>query len=138
MIFGAQPNRIAGLAEIGSTGVDEQNAVVFGYEGGGLAVVSSAIRTSTVHNAIFYGTDGRMEIPGFWHGTRIILTKGGKTETIECPMEGNGYNYEAIEVGNCIRAGRLESATIPLDESLAIMKTLDAIRAQWGLSYPGE
>ena len=38
----------------------------------------------------------------------------------------------------CLRQSRLESGIMPLDESLAIMETLDAIRAQWGLRYPGE
>jgi hypothetical protein len=38
----------------------------------------------------------------------------------------------------CLRAGRLESPVMPLDESLQIMRTLDEIRARWGLAYPGE
>ncbi len=54
------------------------------------------------------------------------------------PLHGNGYNYEADEVARCMRAGRLESAIMPLDETLAIMETLDQLRAQWGLLYPGE
>jgi len=57
---------------------------------------------------------------------------------IPLPVTGNGYNYEAVEVMRCLREGRLESPGMPLDESLAIMRTLDAIRAQWGLKYPGE
>jgi len=47
-------------------------------------------------------------------------------------------HYEALDVMGCMRQGRLESDVIPLDESLAIMETLDSIRAQWGLRYPGE
>jgi len=27
---------------------------------------------------------------------------------------------------------------MPLDETLVIMETLDQLRAQWGLVYPGE
>ncbi len=37
-----------------------------------------------------------------------------------------------------LRQGRLECETMPLGESLVVMETLDAIRAQWGLRYPGE
>ncbi|OQA19429.1 MAG: 1,5-anhydro-D-fructose reductase [Chloroflexi bacterium ADurb.Bin360] len=54
------------------------------------------------------------------------------------PLHGNGYNYEADEVAHCMREGRLESAIMPLDETLVIMETLDQLRAQWGLVYPGE
>ena len=53
-------------------------------------------------------------------------------------LEGNGYNYEAAAVMTCLRAGELESKVMPLDESLEIMRTLDRIRAQWGLVYPME
>ena len=38
----------------------------------------------------------------------------------------------------CLRAGLLESLTMPLDESLAIMRTLDTLRQQAGLRYPEE
>ena len=38
----------------------------------------------------------------------------------------------------CIRAGKLESSVMPLDETLQLMETLDVIRAQWGLRYPME
>ena len=37
---------------------------------------------------------------------------------------------------NCLRAGKLESDIMPLDESLSIIKTMDVARAQWGLEYP--
>ena len=38
----------------------------------------------------------------------------------------------------CLRTGRRESAVMPLDETLSLMKTLDTLRAQWGLKYPME
>jgi predicted dehydrogenase len=46
-------------------------------------------------------------------------------------IEGNGYNYEAVEVMRCLRAGELESEIMPLDETLRIVETMDAIRSQW-------
>jgi len=66
------------------------------------------------------------------------MRNGQASETINLAFEGNGYNYEAAEAGRCLRAGQLESEIMPLDETLAIMRTLDQIRAQWGLRYPGE
>ena len=41
-------------------------------------------------------------------------------------------------MGECIRAGATESAVYPLDETLAIMQTLDRIRDSWSLRYPFE
>ena len=57
---------------------------------------------------------------------------------MEFPITGNGYQFEASEVMNCLRSGKLECSVMPLDETLAIMKTLDTIRSQWGLKYPME
>lgn len=53
-------------------------------------------------------------------------------------FEGNGYNYEAAEVMRCLRSGEKESKIMPLDETLSIMETMDAIRRQWNLQYPQE
>ena len=51
---------------------------------------------------------------------------------------GNGYNYEAAEVMDCLRKGQLQSDIVPHAETLAVMKTMDTIRKQWGLTYPME
>ncbi len=49
-----------------------------------------------------------------------------------------GYEYEASAVMDCIAAGQTECRVMPLDETLAIMRTLDTVRAQWGFKYPFE
>jgi predicted dehydrogenase len=139
MLFG-KPQQITSAAHLGQTGVDEQMAVLLSYDQGQIAICSAAVRTNTVQEAIIYGTDGHIKIhSAWWKGERLTLAQSGKDpQVIDLPLEGNGYNYEAAEVMRCLRAGKLESETIPLDETLAIMGTLDHIRAQWGLKYPME
>lgn len=44
--------------------------------------------------------------------------------------------YEAFELERVIREGLSESPRMPLDESIAIMRVLDAVRAQIGLVFP--
>jgi hypothetical protein len=43
--------------------------------------------------------------------------------------------YEAEEVMRCLNEGLLESPLIPHSETLAVMSTLDAVRAQIGVRY---
>jgi len=43
--------------------------------------------------------------------------------------------HEAAEVGRCLQAGLTESPLLPLEETLAIMGTLDEVRRQIGLDY---
>ena len=54
------------------------------------------------------------------------------------PHEGHGLRHQAAEVGARLRAGELESPVMPLDETLAVMRTLDLVRERIGLRYPGE
>jgi predicted dehydrogenase len=52
------------------------------------------------------------------------------------PFGGDGYQFEIQEASRCIREGRTESAAMPLEDTLAVMRTMDALRVQWGLVYP--
>ncbi len=138
MLFGT-PKTVAAEAHFSETGADDQNAILFSYDKGQLALLSSASRTNTAHEAIIYGTDGSIRIPDWWHGQKLIVNVNGKpSETLDIPHLGNGYPHEAIEVATCVRAGKIESETMPLDESLAIIRTMDTIRSQWRLKYPSE
>jgi predicted dehydrogenase len=142
MVMGGPPTEIAAKAALGETGVDEQTALTLKYGDGQLAQLSCAVRTATNQEAWIYGTEGRIHLhTPWWRGTQLTLWQaGGPAEgaTFDLPFEGNGYNYEASEVMRCIREGRLESDVMPLDETLQLMETLDAARAQWGLRYPVE
>jgi predicted dehydrogenase len=44
------------------------------------------------------------------------------------PLSGSGYAYEVAEVVRCLRAGLTESPLMPLDDSVAVMATLDRVR----------
>jgi predicted dehydrogenase len=138
MVFG-EPERITGLANIGSTGVDEEAAMLLGFPGGPLAVLSTAIRLNTPQAATILGTDGRIEIPNpWWCPKAVVLHKGGQAERFEFPFEGGGFQFEAAHVADCLRQGLKESPLITLDQSLGVMKTLDTLRDQFGVKYPME
>lgn len=137
MVFGADPKRIQAAAHIGKTKVDEQVAVLAQYANGAMATITAAVRTNTTHDVWIYGTEGKIHVPGFWHARNATLFRDGKEpEKVEPAFTGNGYNYQAIEVAQCVRAGKTESAIVPLAESLSVMATMDAVRTQIGLSYP--
>jgi predicted dehydrogenase len=134
------PEHIVSLAQLGMTGVDEQAAMIFGYDKGQMALLATAIRTSTPSEALIAGTDGSIRVHApYWGPSSFTISRPGQADEHIAPAcVGNGYNYEAAEIGSCLRAGRIESTVMPLDESLAIMRTMDKLRAEWGLRYPGE
>jgi len=139
MLFGP-PQRIVSAAKLGPTGVDEEAAMILTHGDGQLAILHAAIRLDTAQEAIITGTRGRVRIHSpWWRPVAMTLSREGEPdERFEFLAEGNGYEHEAREVMECLRAGKLESPLMPLEESLSIMETLDALRAQWGVKYPME
>lgn len=59
------------------------------------------------------------------------VVRRARTKDIRRFPIGNGYAHEIIEVQRCLREGAKESPIMPLDETLAIMETIDALRAAW-------
>jgi len=139
MIMGA-PAEIATQAHLGETGVDEQAGIVLRYDQGRLSTLYTSIRADSPVEAIIMGTRGQIRLHSWWirPDTLTLRVTDQETTTIEMPFEGNGYQFEAAAVMACLRANRLESDVMSLDETLSIMRTLDTIRAQWGLKYPTE
>jgi predicted dehydrogenase len=86
------------------------------------------------------GTEGSITIARpWWAGTRLtVRTREGGEELLDLPSRGHGYTHEAEAFMDLIRSGRRESTIMPLAESRAVLRTMDAIRARWGLRYPSE
>ena len=61
----------------------------------------------------------------------ITLIRGRSGRTITKHFKGNGYHYEADELMRSVRAGRIESKTLSLDDSVIVMEALDKARASW-------
>jgi predicted dehydrogenase len=139
MLFGT-PTRVTGFAHIGETNVDEQASVVYGYDDARMAAVSFGVRTRSQGGAFIAGSKGTLTIePSFLNPKTVVLSEAGKDAvTFDVACTGNPYRFEAQEVMRCMREGKTESALMPLDESLAIMRTMDDLRMQWGLTYPND
>jgi dihydrodiol dehydrogenase / D-xylose 1-dehydrogenase (NADP) len=137
LIFSKPPWGIASTASFAPTGVDESMAAVLRYDKGELALLSSSLALATACEAKIFGTKGSISIPHFWRAESALISAGNKKK-ISIRFRANGYEYEAEEVMRCIREGKSESDVMPLSESIAVMETMDKIRAQWGLVYPME
>lgn len=140
MVLGPSPVELVSLVEIGPTGVDDQNMVAFKYADGAIAITSSAVRTNTPQDAVILGEKGYIHLHSpFWRGETVTLyVDGCDPETLHLSLVGNGYNYQAEAVMECLRQNQLECPIMSLDETVAIMGILDQARDQWHLRYPME
>ncbi len=126
-------------AVMGPTGVDLHTAFSLRHEGGGMSLCSCSLAARTPAELTVSGTLGHVRMNTMFHrATSISVATEAGSRTIPTPYLGNGYVHEAMEAGRCLRAGLGESPAMPLDETLALMGVLDAIRAQIGLRYPSD
>jgi predicted dehydrogenase len=131
---------VAARGVIGATGVDEQVAAVLRHERGGLGVIQAAISVPLACTARISGSDGWIDLPAFMHCPTSLTVMAGvsQPEVVDASFEGDGFEFEIAEVHRCLAAGLTESPTMPWAETLALAEAMDSVRAQIGLTYPGE
>jgi predicted dehydrogenase len=131
MLLG-KPDRIAVLIDPAFTGVDGQTSMLFGYSSGAHAVLTCTLAAKSLTRAAIVGTDARIEVDGdFYAPTSFtLISRTGQRTRFDSSHEGRGLWHEADEVARCLREGLLESPLMPLDESVSIMQTMDAVLAQ--------
>jgi predicted dehydrogenase len=140
-IFG-KPKTIAAISSASPiTGVDRQTAMLFSYDDGQQAVLHAALDTLGPNTAAIIGTKGRIEIDSVWYTATSFTVYDEKNTVIEKFDEtvvSRGMQYEAMALEQIVASGTLEGEELPPSETVAIMETLDEIRRQIGLAYPGE
>ncbi|MBC9726025.1 Gfo/Idh/MocA family protein [Streptomyces sp. TRM68367] len=138
-----EPSDITARAVHSEESVDLQTGALLSWESGALASVHCSIVGGTPVSASVTGSQGRIDVPhGFFFPDRFVLHRDGRDpeEVTADPADGprGSLKHEAREVMRALRAGEAESPLVPLDGTLAVMRTLDAIRDRIGVRYPGE
>ncbi|KAF1811044.1 NADP:D-xylose dehydrogenase [Eremomyces bilateralis CBS 781.70] len=145
------PNVVSQLTKYPNTGADELTSLIMsfpplnshGIATTGLRVSFDPDNKGTAGPAVrIQGTKGEIQVFGpIFRPTRFrVIPLEGFTsvefadETREIP--GQGMFWEADECARCLRDGKLESETLPLEESLVMMDVMDQVRQQNGLVYP--
>lgn len=134
------PEKITATAQMTESGVDAQTSAIFNYSNGAQAVINTTMVAQTPCRAVISGLDGRLEIDRTFYNPadmRLVLFDGSVTE-FKNTYIGHGLREQAIEMARVVRAGELESPLLPWSETISVMKSMDEIRSQIGLSYPFE
>jgi dihydrodiol dehydrogenase / D-xylose 1-dehydrogenase (NADP) len=136
MLLGA-PTRVVSQARLGSS-AGGQATTILTHAGGQMSTLLAATRGSGPQEATIVGDGGWIRIHARWWTPKAFTLTAGVTErVVPVPIVGNAASHIADEAMRCLRNGRLESEVMPLDEMLAIVRTLDQMREQWELSAVG-
>lgn len=133
------PDRVQAVGSLTATGVDGQVSMALGFGERAHATLQTTLWARTATTAVLSGTEGRIEVAGdFYRPTSLTVVRddGGRW-TFAQPVDG-GFQYQAAEVARRVAVGDLESDVMPHEGTLAVMRTMDEVRRQVGVVYPGE
>lgn len=137
IFLGSAPESVTAVAHT-QEGVDLHTNMVLNYPNGAIANLTSAIGVTKPETGYIYGTKGYICLPCFYGAQELQVHTGDGVTAIRREYLGNGFEEEIIEVCRCIRVGKLQSDTMPVDETVAILRQMDTVRQQIGIRYPFE
>ena len=140
MHFGKDIERIDSSVKMTDTGVDGRESITIHFKSGKMAVLTHSIYCRSDRKGIFHGDKGYIVVENINDPSEISVydTNDELIRHMYVPEQISGYEYEVYEAMECIKNGRTESLSMPLDESVFMMEVMDGIRRDWGLVYPKE
>lgn len=136
------PKDIHAMARLSPQGVDLDTQVTCRHAGGKLSHNYSTLLGHTKIEALIIGSEASLHWHPRWHepsSFSLLRDRDTPPENFYFDYGGaNGYRYEAEAVMADVRAGRTENALWPLEDSLALHRTLTEVRRMIGVRYPGE
>ena len=110
------------------------------FRGGRMAVLTHDIYSRSDRKGILYGETGYIVVENINNPQCISVydTEDRLLQKTNVPDQISGYEYEVKECIEAVKAGKLESDSMPLADSIQVMEIMDELRRQWGLVYPKE
>lgn len=136
-----EPTGIVATAAKTATGVDEQTAIILSYSNGQQALLHTALNTPGPTAASIIGTKGWIGIDGDFYAPTTFTVHGLEGEIIERfdgAVPSRGMQFEAAELERLVAEGATAGELLPPRQTVGIMRTLDEVRRQIDLRYPGE
>lgn len=138
MYFGTDIVKTVSNVQLGETGMDMQECISLSYADGKMANLQTGALCLNDRQGIINGTEGYIRVDNINcpHVVEVyrdyeLVARYEKPEDMV-----NGYEYQVYECRRCIEAGLNESPMMPHEETLSIMRQMDALRKEWGVKYP--
>lgn len=136
------PTNIQSHTIMGKGSVDYLDSIVLEFDGNRFAHLSCGLGSEKMVSLYILGTKGRitMQEEYFFQAQKAELLDFDNQviASVQSPFLKNGYEYEAIEVMDCLRKGKKESELVSLKDSIAVMEILDRCRSNAKFKYEFE
>ncbi|MDR3069006.1 MAG: Gfo/Idh/MocA family oxidoreductase [Cellulomonas sp.] len=133
------PSAVHAVGQRAETGVDGQVSIIAQYGPCQQASLFTTLWAKTPTTSSISGTEGHVRVAGdFYRPTSFTVTRrDGRIWTFTQPVD-QGLQYEAAEVARCVADGRTASDRMTWQDTLDVLTTMDEVRRQIGVVYPGE
>lgn len=138
MYFGTDIVRTVTNVHLGPTGMDMHESISLSFADGKMANLQAGALCLNDRQGIISGTEGYIKVDNIncpevvevWRNYALAARYEKPADMV------NGYEYQVFECRRCIEEGLQESPMMPHEETLSIMKQMDALRQEWGVRYP--
>lgn len=139
-LFLGKPDFIQNQAVVGDTDVDVFEQLLLGWDEGQLAALESSLISQQPNRAVLSGSEGYIEFGQNWYQSKTVtlVKRDGAEHSVEFDVPGVGYQFEIEEVNRCIIEGVLQSPNHSWQDTINLLSTMDEIRQDIGVYYPGE
>lgn len=140
MSFHGEIEQVQSTAIMSPKGVDWMNSITLTFSDGKMAVLHSDMLAQTDRQGVISGDKGYLEVQNInnCEEIRVYDLNRNMTACYKVPEQINGYEYEVLSCIKAIKEGKTECEEMPHSETLRVMKLLDKIRGQWGMTFPCE
>lgn len=140
MIFGKDVEKVQSSCTLTDTGVDSSESITLTYSDGKMAVLNATMNGMSDRRGVVYGPKGFIVIENInnFESVTVYDTSYKAGKTIKAPKQITGYEYEVYSCLEAIEKGENECWEMPHEETLRIMRQMDALRKEWGVVYPFE
>lgn len=138
MYFGTDIVRTVTNVHLGPTGMDMHESISLSFADGKMANLQAGALCLNDRQGIISGTEGYIKVDNIncpevvevWRNYELAARYEKPANMV------NGYEYQVFECRRCIEEGLQESPMMPHEETISIMKQMDALRQEWGVRYP--
>ncbi len=138
-IYGADPVNIKTDCILNEFGTDMYGSILAEYPDKKFASMTSSIGLKMETEGVIYGTNGRIYFPNYQKAEKMqIIFNDGRVEEYSEPFASTGFEYQIEECCARIECGAVESPYYTHKQSIEVIKTLDEVRAAWGMKFDFE
>lgn len=140
MHFGVDIDRVESSVQMTDRGVDAMETITVFYKDGRMAVLTHSIYCRSDRKGIIHGDKGYMVIENINNpqSLRVYDLKDQEIAFYDFSNQISGYEFQFAETAACIADGKIESESMPMDDTIVVMEFMDNLRKQWNMVYPQE